>query len=411
MIPHYIVIQSVYNDPALSARRLAITEHTARPSLAYQTRKPIVVLCQSTQDPHATARLKMIESTGCEVRQVWRDTWKLYGENYEIPAGRKVISRMDDDDVIAVDFCERTYLAAPPQGEHALIWPVGMTFWRSQAYRWEHVGNQFVSIVTEQDVTPHHMPHHKFSQQWHTITVSRETGWIWIRHGDAHTPTLGRYRPQRLRRIEVERTPVNMRAIDRAIAPSGLAAADYRQHQRQKAAKRPQTLSEALAHEGSDKTTLHSYGAFYDDLVATLQPQRVLEVGVFRGASIRAWRYLPQPVEVVGIDRNPCPGIPVLRCTAPDFSPALEQLHGQQFDLIIDDGSHRPEHQVAAIEQLSPLLRPGGVFVVEDIADDSARAAVRDAFPDDWQTTVEDFRPIKGRYDDVIVWARKPAVD
>ena len=178
MIPHYIVIQSVYNDPALSARRLSITEHTAKPSLAYQSRKPIVVLCQSTVDPHATARLKMIESTGCEVRQVWRDEWKLYAEDYEIPPGRKVVSRMDDDDVIAVDFCERTYMSAPPQGEHALIWPVGMTFWRSQAYRWEHVGNQFVSIVTEQDTSPHAMPHHKFSQQWSTIVVSRETGWM-----------------------------------------------------------------------------------------------------------------------------------------------------------------------------------------------------------------------------------------
>jgi len=409
MIPHYIVIQSVYNDPALSARRLSITEHTAKPSLAYQSRKPIVVLCQSTVDPHATARLKMIESTGCEVRQVWRDEWKLYAEDYEIPPGRKVVSRMDDDDVIAVDFCERTYMSAPPQGEHALIWPVGMTFWRSQAYRWEHVGNQFVSIVTEQDTSPHAMPHHKFSQQWSTIVVSRETGWIWIRHGDAHTSTLSRYRPQRLRRIDVARTPVNMRAIDRAVQACGPMSSNYHEHHAQRAARRPQTLSEALAFEGSDKTTLHSYGAFYDNLVSDLKPSRVLEVGVFRGASIRAWRHLPQPVEVIGIDRNPCPGIPVLRCTAPDFRPAIEQLAGQQFDLIIDDGSHRPEHQVAAIEQLSPLLRPGGLFVIEDIADDSAKTTVRDAFPDHWQTTVEDFRPLKGRYDDVIVWSKKPA--
>jgi len=186
-------------------------------------------------------------------------------------------------------------------------------------------------------------------------------------------------------------------------------SSNYHEHHAQRAARRPQTLSEALAHEGSDKTTLHSYGAFYDDLVSTLKPQRVLEVGVFRGASIRAWRHLADPVEVVGIDRNPCPGIPVLRCIAPDFGPALEQLQGQQFDLIIDDGSHQVPHQVAAIEQLSPLLRPGGLFVVEDIADDSAKTTVRDTFPDEWQTAVEDFRPLKGRFDDVIVWSKKPA--
>jgi cephalosporin hydroxylase len=134
----------------------------------------------------------------------------------------------------------------------------------------------------------------------------------------------------------------------------------------------------------------------------------VLEIGVFRGASIRAWRHLPDPVEVVGVDRNPCPGIPVIRCTAPDFGPALEQLQGQEFDLIIDDGSHVASHQIAAIQQLAPLLRAGGLFVVEDLQDDQATAAVQAAFPNDWDVTVQDWRRQSGRYDDVIVVGRKP---
>jgi cephalosporin hydroxylase len=113
-------------------------------------------------------------------------------------------------------------------------------------------------------------------------------------------------------------------------------------------------------------------------------------------------------VEVVGIDRNPCPGIPVIRCTAPDFSPALEQLAGQQFDLIIDDGSHQQSHQIAAIQQLAPLLRSGGLFVIEDLQDDAATAAVLGAFPAGWRPMAHDFRQEKGRYDDVIISAIKP---
>jgi cephalosporin hydroxylase len=113
-------------------------------------------------------------------------------------------------------------------------------------------------------------------------------------------------------------------------------------------------------------------------------------------------------VEVACIDRKPCPGLPVIRCTAPDFAPALAQLHGQQFDLIIDDGSHRLPHQLAAIEQLSPLLRLGGMFVVEDLQDDAATTAVRAAFSAGWQPTVHDWRQQSGRWDDVIVSARKP---
>jgi predicted O-methyltransferase YrrM len=409
MTPHLIIIQAVYTDNNLSARRLVISQHTSKPSLAYQTRKPTIVLSQHPDDPHAQERLQMYSETGCEVRQVWRREWKLYGEDYELPSGRKVVSRMDDDDVISTDFCERTYNAGcKAENGTALIWPQGMTYWRHQAYSWKYPGNQFVSIVTAENRSPHDMQHHRFLN-WPFVIVHHEVGWIWVRHGDAHTPTLEKYRPRRLNRIDTARTPVNMRAISRAIEPSGQAAATYAEHQRRKPPQsKPGSFSEALKLEGSDKTTVHTYGQFYDNLIADLQPRRVLEIGVFQGASIRAWRHLKDPVEVVGIDRNPCPGIPVIRCTAPDFSPALDQLQGQQFDLIIDDGSHVASHQIAAIQQLSPLLRSGGLFVVEDLQDDAATAAVRDAFPDDWTAIAQDWRRQSGRYDDVIVVGRKP---
>jgi cephalosporin hydroxylase len=86
----------------------------------------------------------------------------------------------------------------------------------------------------------------------------------------------------------------------------------------------------------------------------------------------------------------------------------IEQLHGQQFDLIIDDGSHQQAHQIAAIQQLSPLLRSGGLFVIEDLQDDAATAAVQAAFPSDWTVIVQDWRRQSGRYDDVIVVGRRP---
>jgi predicted O-methyltransferase YrrM len=407
MTPHLLIIQAVYTDHALSARRLAISQHTSQPSLAYQTRKPTIVLSQHPDDPHAQERLQMYSETGCEVQQVWRREWRLYGEDYELPGGRKVVSRMDDDDVIAIDFCERTYNAGvKAENGTALIWPQGMTYYEHQAYSWKYPGNQFVSIVTGENRSPHDMQHHKFLN-WPFVVVSHEVGWIWIRHGDAHTPTLEKYRPRLLKRIDTNRTPVNMRAISRALAPSGPSAPNYTEHRKRKAT-RPAKLSEALRLEGSDKTTVHTYGQFYDDLIADLQPRRVLEIGVFHGASIRAWRHLPEPVEVVGVDRNLCPGIPVIRCTAPDFGPVIDQLQGQQFDLIIDDGSHQQAHQIAAIQQLSPLLRSGGLFVIEDLQDGAATAAVQAAFPGDWATIVQDWRRQSGRYDDVIVVGRKP---
>jgi predicted O-methyltransferase YrrM len=96
------------------------------------------------------------------------------------------------------------------------------------------------------------------------------------------------------------------------------------------------------------------------------------------------------------------PELPVIVATAPDFSPVLKQLQGQQFDLIIDDGSHQLTHQQAAVEQLWPLLRAGGVFVVEDIQ--SELDAYEFAREGGW--TFEDWRE-SGRYDDLIAWRTK----
>jgi len=71
-IPHCIVIQSVFTDPDLSQRRLAITEHTSFPALRYQTRKPVIHLAQSPKDPHAKTRLSMYQTAGCESQRLAR---------------------------------------------------------------------------------------------------------------------------------------------------------------------------------------------------------------------------------------------------------------------------------------------------------------------------------------------------
>ncbi len=38
-----------------------------------------------------------------------------------------------------------------------------------------------------------------------------------------------------------------------------------------------------------------------------------------------------------------------------------------RLDIVIDDGSHVPEHQRITLEELLPHLRPGGVFLTEDM--------------------------------------------
>lgn len=121
---------------------------------------------------------------------------------------------------------------------------------------------------------------------------------------------------------------------------------------------------------GTDKAT-HGYAEVYEKL---LEPfcnrwMRCLEVGVFNGASLRAWREYLSNAEIIGIDimvRNSRPltgGCEVVKgdSRSDDFS-AL-----RRFDVIWDDGSHKPRDQAATLTNLWPLLGPGGRYFIEDV--------------------------------------------
>jgi len=40
---------------------------------------------------------------------------------------------------------------------------------------------------------------------------------------------------------------------------------------------------------------------------------------------------------------------------------------GGKFDIIIDDGSHQMQHQMASLYLLFNAIKPGGIYVVEDL--------------------------------------------
>ncbi len=241
-----MIIQASYNDSELSRRRLEIARHTSVPSLAYQTRKPIVHIATNPADPHYAARIELYQSTGCVVRVLDRPEWKLYGEDWELPDGRKIVSRMDDDDVICKEFCEATYNAAPGCGECAMIWPNGYVFWREMIFALTHPGIQFVTLATDHMKDPHQEQHWQYHKRWINKTVSHNVGWIWVRHGDAATSTLPRYRKHHVRRIDTKRIPINLRAIVRAVEESGVPSENYIEHMDQRTLKH--VLKENAAH-------------------------------------------------------------------------------------------------------------------------------------------------------------------
>lgn len=232
MIPHIVLIQSAWSDLALSARRLAIARQTSIASLSYQTRKPVIHLAVSRTDPLLDERIAAYRETGCEVRPLIRDNWLLYNEAWELPAGRKLVSRIDDDDIWATDFCERLQAAVVPSGEYALIWPIGHVYWRERWFRLVHVGNQFVSLLTDRDCNPHQECHWLYPGKWRTINAGdgHGYGWIWVRHGDAATSTLPRYRRKPLPAIDTSRFPLDWVALTDSLQASGTASGNYAEH-------------------------------------------------------------------------------------------------------------------------------------------------------------------------------------
>ena len=150
----------------------------------------------------------------------------------------------------------------------------------------------------------------------------------------------------------------------------------------------PDSLDAIGSRWGTDKAAMHhNFLVFYERFLTGLRYRdglRVLEIGVYGGASLRMWEeYFPYAV-IVGLDVNPDARIhassrcPVVIADQSDI-PALARLvreHGP-FDIIIDDGSHAWHHQIASFRYLYAGLLPGGYYIMEDL-DTSYGSFVKD---------------------------------
>lgn len=140
----------------------------------------------------------------------------------------------------------------------------------------------------------------------------------------------------------------------------------------------PIPLPLLLALFGSDKQWPgeHSYGELYERLFRGFRYRRLklLEIGVFAGASLLTWRaYFPRAV-TIGLDIEDKSNLAVGNKTriyqgdqgcAGDLS-RICAAEGP-FDIVIDDGSHLSRHQLFSFLELFPHIKDGGLYVIEDI--------------------------------------------
>jgi hypothetical protein len=159
----------------------------------------------------------------------------------------------------------------------------------------------------------------------------------------------------------------------------------------------------ALANRfGSDKGTQnfhrHYYTRVYKHVLAPFRgkPFRLLEIGLLhsehvgwiagnyhrkpgrasgsRAPSLEMWAsYFPQAT-IFGFDLNDFSTVredryKIFRGDVGSHTDLarLVEATGGEFDVIIDDASHESNHQQIALGALFPYLRPGGLFIIEDL--------------------------------------------
>jgi hypothetical protein len=126
---------------------------------------------------------------------------------------------------------------------------------------------------------------------------------------------------------------------------------------------------------GTDKVS-HGFCFFYHYQLVEVREaiRKVLEIGIFRGSSIQMWReYFPNAV-IHGFDvLHYSVQVPDRVCLHQGDQTSRESLRqlldatGSDFDLVIDDGGHTMEQQQVSLGFLFPHVRPGGMYIVEDL--------------------------------------------
>lgn len=105
------------------------------------------------------------------------------------------------------------------------------------------------------------------------------------------------------------------------------------------------------------------------------QKVNVLEIGIYSGGSLEMWRsYFGDKCHVFGVDiQNACKVY-----ENSNISISIGDQSDRSFwrtfknstdgiDILIDDGGHSVEQQQITLEEMLPYIRPGGVYLCEDI--------------------------------------------
>ncbi len=131
------------------------------------------------------------------------------------------------------------------------------------------------------------------------------------------------------------------------------------------------------------ETHRHPYTPIYDMFFRPLRTKPSLklgEIGVLNGSSILMWKEYFKNVHIDAFDINEdylkkIAGLTNVNCYRVDaglsrgLRMSLQEAcgSGPKFDILIEDASHRLEHQLTFLRDALDFVAPGGILVIEDI--------------------------------------------
>lgn len=137
------------------------------------------------------------------------------------------------------------------------------------------------------------------------------------------------------------------------------------------------TLQELAAKYKTDKLE-HGYMPYYMRHLPQ-HPEFMLEIGAFKGASLKMWRAGFPGAHIHAVDLYTSPkliteaqvfalGCVPLRANQGSVMDLQSIADRWKYNVIIDDGSHNSDHQLISFRELFlNALQPRGLYVVEDL--------------------------------------------
>lgn len=161
----------------------------------------------------------------------------------------------------------------------------------------------------------------------------------------------------------------------------------------------------------SDKGTIHDYLPIYERWFLPYKDREInfFEVGYQYGGSCELWAKYFKNAQIRSIDTNNC--VPNPFCDRIRFDVmSVNDLTTSYFDdfpvdIAIDDGSHELADQIHFIKTVYPVVKKGGLLIVEDIKDIDKQ--YKDFADLGIPFKVVDRRDIQKRFDEVLLIFKK----